>query len=240
MMTPNWTNIPVFILAGGLGTRLAAALSGRPKILAPVSGRTFIDILLKRLVDQGFNRIVLSVGYRKEMVFEHFANHPVSSRISFSSEDSPLGTGGAIWHARPLLESQTFIVLNGDSYCPVDLSALLRFHQRHQGICSLLLTKVSEPADFGTVDVDSDDRIRGFSEKGFSAGEAWINAGIYAFMPSVFDIQVPGLVFSLERDLFPYLAAAYPVYGMRSQVPLLDIGTPERLARAQDYFASKP
>lgn len=239
-MTFKPEEVPILVLAGGLGSRLDPVMNDRPKVLAPVAGHAFIDILLEKLIVRGFRRFILSVGYKRERIYQHFEDHALKPLVAFSPEEIPLGTGGAIWEARRFLDKEPFLVLNGDSYCPTDYAQMIDCHRRHQGLCTLVLARVRDGKDYGNVLVDQDGRISGFCEKNGTLADGWVNAGIYLFQPALFDITIPGPAFSLERDLLPWLVGQFPVFGFFSDGALIDIGTPERLMRAQEYFRSQP
>jgi D-glycero-alpha-D-manno-heptose 1-phosphate guanylyltransferase len=235
-MTTAIEEYPVLILAGGLGSRLVSTVADRPKVLAPIAGRAFIDILLDKLMEQGLKRFILSVGHKKEQLYAHFENHAWKSLVSFSPEDSPLGTGGALWQARQQLNPGAFFVLNGDSFCPVEYGKMIRFHQELRSACTIAVVQTKSRNDFGSVRLEPDKRITQFSEKIAEAGEGWINAGIYLFEPSIFNYPVPSPIFSLEKDLMPWLIEHSPVFGFPTEGVLMDIGTPERFVQAQQYF----
>ena len=113
--------LPVAILAGGLATRLRPITERIPKVLVPVAGRPFLAHQLELLRGQGIRRAVLCVGHLGEMVQREFgdgAAHGVQLDYSFDGP-APLGTGGAVKRALPLLHDR-FFVLYGDSYLPID------------------------------------------------------------------------------------------------------------------------
>ena len=119
--------LPVAILAGGLATRLHPITETIPKALVEVAGRPFILRQLEYLRQQGANRVVLCVGFLGEMIKEVVGDGSASGLSVSYSQDWPhlMGTGGALRQALPLLDSQ-FLVLYGDSYLPIDFSAVER------------------------------------------------------------------------------------------------------------------
>ena len=113
------------ILAGGLGTRLRGVVDDRPKPMALVHGRPFLERLLAAFRAQGFTRALICAGYRAEMIQAHFGEGgAIGMTLSYSlePEGALLGTAGALRHAAPLLEP-TFMLANGDTYLDADLSA---------------------------------------------------------------------------------------------------------------------
>ena len=127
MASTGLDNIDVLILCGGKGERLSGVLKGRPKPLAKIGAKVFLDILIDRIQGFGFKRILLSVGYHKEQIVKHYSN-PEHYALEFCEEDTVLGTGGAVKNARSSIESDPFLVMNGDSICDVDLLKFYRFH----------------------------------------------------------------------------------------------------------------
>ncbi len=223
------------VLAGGLGTRLAARLNGIPKPMAAVAGRPFLEILLGQLQRAGCTRVMLSVGHLHEAIQGHFGASFHGMRLDYAIEDSPLGTGGAIRNALCMAEDASVLALNGDSFLDADYAAMLRFHAAQAAHITIAITRQAEIARYGGVIV-SGQRITGFEEKG-RAGEGWINAGAYVLEKR---LEWPPTLperFSFERDfLMPEITrlspAAYRVDGF-----FLDIGVPQDLDRAQTELA---
>lgn len=222
------------ILAGGLGTRLRSVVGDRPKVLADINGRPFLAYLLEQLATAGIQRIVLCTGFQASLVRDVFGDSHERLQLSYSAETSPLGTGGALRLALPSLNSDPVLVLNGDSYCQVDLSAFLQFHQHRQAEASVLLTQVPDVGRYGQVRGDAEDRVIGFDEKGGN-GAGWINAGIYLLAQPLLKEIPEGRNVSLEREMFPtWIGRRF--YGCRHGGRFIDIGTPESYAEAREFF----
>ena len=228
----NQAALDVLVLAGGQGTRLRSVLSDRPKAMALIHGRPFLDRLIGHLAGLGFCRFILCVGYGAEFIQEYYAGPRDASReIDFSREAAPLGTGGAVKNAEPLITGGSFLVVNGDSFCQVDLHRFIAFHREKGSLVSMVLAPGEAGDDFGSVTVDPSNRITGFQEKEVAVS-GWINAGVYLFEKKVLARIPPDTAYSLERDLFPKLALR-DFYGFPTEEKLVDIGTPERFAKAQ-------
>src|SRR6266404_9021237 len=150
------------VLAGGLGTRLRAAVSDVPKPMAPVQGRPFLERLLDYWIGQGVRRAILAVGYMHETIRRHFGEQYRGCAITYSIEHQPLGTGGALVQALPLVEGKTFLALNGDTYFAVPLAALCEFHQQRGADASLSLFRSDNPRYTG-IALAADGRITSFS-----------------------------------------------------------------------------
>src|SRR6202050_1403605 len=116
----------VVILAGGFGLRLRGTIGDVPKPMAPIAGRPFLELLLRQLKRHGFSRVILSVGYKQEVIREHFGEEAFGLELVYSIETSPLGTGGALREAVAHIRTETALIMNGDSYTDVDLSRLGR------------------------------------------------------------------------------------------------------------------
>jgi len=223
---------PVFILCGGLGTRLRK-IESRPKAIIPIAGLPFLTYSLRLLRRQGFRRFHLLVGVGAEAVVSTFTG----SEFSYSREEEPLGTGGALGLARDLA-ARNNLILNGDSYAELLYSDLLSAHRARgrEGTHGLTLfaLPMDECADYGAVEVDPEGRVTAFREKGVR-GFGLINAGVYAAGGGFFR-DLPAGSYSLEKDVLPELAARGRLWARSGRFFFRDIGTPERLALAQKEF----
>ena len=225
-------DIDVAVLAGGLGTRIQPALGDTPKILAPIDGRPFVDYLLDWLESFGARRVVFCLGHLGDKIQAHLARAERPARIESIIEPLPLGTAGAIAHARPLLRTSPVLVLNGDSFVDVDLCAFVAGHRASGAIASLVCTEVDDAGRFGRVSVGEDGRIVRFAEKDPSAAEPGaINAGAYLLDAAFLDLIRDSRARSIERDVFATRASG-TLHAYQGRFSFIDIGTPESLARA--------
>jgi D-glycero-alpha-D-manno-heptose 1-phosphate guanylyltransferase len=225
------------VLAGGLGTRLAASVPGVPKVLAPVAGRPFLEYLLAQLARAGVRDVVLATGHGAELVEAAAGDGGRwGLAVRASREASPLGTGGAIALARHSIpaDARTVLVVNGDSFADMDLAAFARSHEESGAPASLLLVEVEDAARYGAVAVDEHGAIAAFGEKE-RTGPGLVNAGVYAFSRAVLERLPTGRPASLEREVLPSLIGR----GLRGEIvsaPFIDIGTPESYQQAQRFF----
>jgi NDP-sugar pyrophosphorylase family protein len=226
----------VVILCGGLGTRLKKVVSDRPKAMAEINNRPFLDLLINHIAKFGFHRFILCTGYKADNIVYYYANKKNAFAIEISNETKPLGTGGALKNAERLIKSDPFLVLNGDSFCDADLSGFLQFHFRNKSILSIIVAKTGNTRDYGTIRMDAGGRIVQFSEKTNQGKTAFINAGIYLFSEKALSLISAGMEFSLEYDLFPTLTGK-AFYGYMSESEVLDIGTPGRYEKAKRLLA---
>ncbi len=222
-------DVDVVLLCGGLGKRLRSVVSDRPKPMADLGGRPFLDLLVNYTAGFGFRRCILCAGHMAGRIEEHFSGKR-DLEVLMSVEDEPLGTGGAVKNARPLIKSEVFMVMNGDSFCRMDMAGFLDFHQEKKAFVSITLVTPEKEADYGAVMIDGTGRVMEFSEKTVSRGH--INAGVYIFGSDIFGTMPEEKNFSLEYDLFPKVLDK-GVYGYVSGGGLFDIGTPERYERAR-------
>jgi NDP-sugar pyrophosphorylase family protein len=224
------------ILAGGLGTRLASVLSDRPKVLAPVDGRAFLDILLEQLAGQGVRRAVLCLGVRADQVVDHLKAHPAPLAVEVSIEPAPLGTAGALALARAQLGAGPALVMNGDTHVEFDLAEFLAAHQSGGAWGTLLSVAVPDVSRYGTLDLSDDGAVLAFREKDpAQAGPGWINAGICLMEAPLLDLIAGHNQGSLERDVLAGLAPGR-LRAHRTGGRFIDIGTPDSLAVAPDVI----
>jgi D-glycero-alpha-D-manno-heptose 1-phosphate guanylyltransferase len=225
------------VLAGGRGTRLASVLPDRQKVTAEVSGAPFILRVIDWLEQAGIERIVLAAGHRAEDLQQALRlREPKFPRIVISTEAQPLGTAGAVRLAADLATGNPVLVVNGDSFAEIDISALADFHRARAATVSLALVPNSDAGRYGLVETSDDDEVLSFAEKTASAGAGWINAGVYVFDRAAFDLIPADRPASLERELFPRLVGR-GLYAARFDARFIDIGTPESLVAAQTFFA---
>jgi NDP-sugar pyrophosphorylase family protein len=229
------SEVQAVILAGGLGTRLRPAVADLPKVLAPVLGRPWVLFLLDQLAGAGLRHVVLLTGYKAGQVRDEIGDHYRGMHLTYSTEPTPLGTAGAVRAALPFLTGDAILLMNGDSYCGVNLDALRAFHCRRNADISMVLAQVSDASRFGTVRMDTDERVIGFDEK-TQSGSGWINAGIYFLAKPLIEKIAPHRPVSLEKEMFPRWIGRTAFYAFRTDGPFLDIGTPEWYAQATAFF----
>lgn len=225
----------VVILCGGLGTRLRAVVSDRPKPMTLIQGRPFLDLVVDHLVSKNFTRIIFSTGYKGSCVADHVKRRTDIHAI-ISHEDHPLGTAGALRACLPLLNTVTTLVLNGDSLCRIHFQDLLTTHRNRSAVATLAVIPTNGRIDGGGLTLDEHGRVLTFREK---EGGPYLNAGIYAIRTKSVERIAPDTTCSLERDLFPTLVGR-SLYAHISEIPLYDIGTPLRLAAFQALVQESP
>ena len=226
-------DIKAVLLVGGLGTRLRPVVPSTPKPLASVGNSSFLELLVRQLRCQGIRRLVMCTGYLGDQIEKAFGDgRSWDVAIEYSKELSPLGTGGAIKLAAPYLrDTSEFVVMNGDSFLEFELCQLIRFHHEHGALGSMAVVQVENAGRYGTVQMDSNGRVIGFSEKTGRDAPGMVNAGVYIFDRSVLE-HIPEGPASMEREVFPRILR-HGVYAMEQHGMFIDIGTPEDYALAQ-------
>jgi NDP-sugar pyrophosphorylase family protein len=226
----------VVILCGGMGTRLRPMVSDRPKPMAVFEGVPFLTLLIFYAASFGFRRFILCAGYKGEMIRDHYRKHPLKNfEIQCVLEKESLGTGGAIRHARSWIQSNPFLVLNGDSFARFDLKEFLSFHFHQRSQISMVLTKGAGGRNTGKVQVDRAGRVVRFLEKHDQSRGYCENTGMYLLDKDVFSWMGDRKKFSIENDFFPSILQKR-CFGFVRNIRLTDIGTPEDYSRAQQLF----
>jgi len=221
------------ILAGGLGTRLQDTVPNLPKPLAPIGNRPFLEILLKQIEkSKVINRVIFSLGYKASLIDEFVSKRNNLFTPVFVIENKPLGTGGAVQGCIQKIQSNHFFVMNGDSYLELNWEKFLQAHIDNKAYVTLACTNVSNAFRFGTVVIDSDQRISCFKEKKNSSKPGIINGGIYCFKKGYLPYHSVGDNFSIETDIFPQLIDKN-IYGFLSTGAFIDIGTAKSFKLAQ-------
>lgn len=231
----NAGDIRVLLLVGGMGKRLRSVISQTPKPLASVGDASFLDLLLQQLRSQGFRHLVMCTGYLAEQIEEHFGNGSQwGVYIEYSRETTPLGTAGAVKLAaqKHVPQDSSFIAMNGDSFVELDFNELVRFAQQHRSLVNMAVLQVDNAARYGTVKIDSECRVIGFSEKTGIEAPGLVNAGVYVFDRAILQ-HIPEGPASLENDVFPKLLGR-DIYALQQRGMFIDIGTPEDYGRAQE------
>ncbi len=225
------------MLVGGAGTRLRPLTLTVPKQVLPIVEVPMIERVLDHLAEHGVTEAVLSLGYRADSFLAVAPHGQVCGlTVTHAVEPEPLGTAGAVRFAAQVAGiDERFIVVNGDVLTDLDLGALVSFHVGHGGDATIALTRVDDASAFGLVSADDDGRVRAFVEKPANpththGGE--VNAGTYVLEPSVLQRIPEGRQVSIEREVFPLMAADGVLFASISDAYWTDTGTPDRYLQA--------
>lgn len=229
------------ILAGGLGTRLRPITETIPKPMVLIAGRPYLEYQIAYLRDQKMTDILLLIGYKGEHIENHFGDgESFGVRIRYSKEETPLGTGGALRHALELLDER-FLLLYGDSFQPMQYAdCVATFTDAGADACVVAYNNTESTDVKNNLYVDERGVVIRYDKTGVDPRLNMVEAGVSLYKKSVIErIQTSGVT-SLEQDIFPKLIEegelrAYPVRDR-----FYDIGTPERLAAAELFFAIWP
>ena len=224
------------VLAGGFGTRLSSMVSDVPKPMAPIGTRPFLEIILRQLSVNGFQRVVLSVGYLSEVIVRYFGSAYEGMELVYEVEDEPLGTGGAVLAGMKHCRSDHVFVFNGDTYLVLDIADVEAKWQCYREPLIVALT-VEDTARYGRLLVD-DGLVKGFMEKGVS-GPGLINAGCYVLPVGLLDNSGLRLPFSLEVDYLEQAVRQRPFHVFATEGMFIDIGIPDDYLLAQNILVNR-
>lgn len=233
-----------FVLAGGLGTRLAGLHPEIPKALVPVAGRPFIEHQIEWLADHDLTDIVLCAGHGAAALIAHVGDGArFGVRIETVAEETPRGTAGALAHAlRATGQAEaTFFALNGDTLAEFDRVAMLALHHRLEAEATLACYRVAETGARGTVEPGPDGTLAGFREKA-ETGPGRVSGGVYVLEPRALlgADSASSQAVSLERDVFPgLLAAGRTLAAWAAPGRFWDMGTPEGLAETERFLLAR-
>jgi D-glycero-alpha-D-manno-heptose 1-phosphate guanylyltransferase len=219
----------VVILAGGFGTRLSHIVTDVSKPMAPINGEPFLKYLFEYLLKNGVTRIVLAVGYKSESIKDYFGDEYKGISIAYSTEDIPLGTGGAIKKAMEVCNEDDVFILNGDTYFGVNLAEMKAFHEMHSSKLTIAVKELSNFDRYGSVVIE-DDVIKEFVEKK-PTEHGKINGGAYLLKKVIFD-SISEVSFSFEKMVLE--KGIVNIYAYESEGYFTDIGVPEDYYKAQE------
>ncbi len=226
---------PVVLMAGGRGQRLYPLTRDVPKPMLPIGGTPLLELILRRLADQGFREVFISVNYLAEVITDYIGDgSQLGLRVQYLHEDQPLGTAGALYQLRDHM-SGSFIVMNSDLLTHVNLRRLLRFHDSEQFAATVGVREYAFEVPFGVVELDGA-RVTGMSEK--PVHRSLVNAGIYVLAPEALDRLEDDEYCDMPTLLSRLMESGRPVGAFPIHEPWLDVGRPEDLDRARNSIES--
>ncbi|MDQ3147030.1 MAG: NDP-sugar synthase, partial [Actinomycetota bacterium] len=223
------------IMAGGEGTRLRPLTSSQPKPMLPIVNRPMMEHIVRLLARHGFEDIVVTVAFLADHIRSYFGDgSELGVRITYVTEDTPLGTAGSVRNAIGHLDER-FLVISGDVLTDIDLSEVVAAHDRRDAVATIGLTAVENPLEFGIVILREDGSIERFLEKP-TWGQVFsdtVNNGIFVLEPEVFDFIEKGRPVDFSSEVFPaLLERGKPLFGHVCEGYWEDVGTLEAYARA--------
>jgi len=227
----------VIVLAGGLGTRLQGVIGAHPKCMAEVNGKPFLAYVFDYLAQQHCVQVILSLGYKHEVVTEWVDRQDLPFVVDCVIEKEPLGTGGGILLAMKQATADNVVVVNGDTMFSVDLKGMMDFHLAKHSCTTLALKKMYNFDRYGVVRTDNEGHVATFEEKKFRE-EGLINGGVYIVnQRHLLSKHLPAKC-SFEKDFLEKYAKDRHFFGYEDDGYFIDIGIPADYERAQGDFKS--
>lgn len=215
------------IMAGGFGTRLRPLTCNIPKPMVPMVNKPMMEHIVGLLKSHGITNVISTLFYQPDIIRAYFENgekHGV--RMSYRKAEADFGTAGSVRNAKDFLDER-FLIISGDVLTDFNLSQSIRFHEERKALATVVLTRVSNPLQFGVVMTREDGKITRFLEKP-TWGEVFsdtINTGVYILEPEILDLIPAGEEFDFSKNLFPLmLERGMPLYGHINEGYWRDIG----------------
>jgi D-glycero-alpha-D-manno-heptose 1-phosphate guanylyltransferase len=226
------------ILAGGLGSRLKSVVNDRPKVMALISGKPFLNYIIEYLIENGVTSFVFSLGYLSDHITDFISELQLDISVKYSIETVQLGTGGAIKQALDFITTDNVIVVNADTYFNVDLKNMMKQHLWYNADCTVSLKKLKNFNRYGTVEINDEGKVISFIEK--KQTEEGLISGGYLILnkkkflectntfPKIFSIETDFLQKMLKINVYSYLCNGF----------FIDIGIPEDYVFAQSNLTT--
>ena len=221
-----------FLLAAGIGSRLRPLTARTPKCMLPVGGRPMLDLWLDAFATAGADEVLVNLHHLADVVRAHLAARIGPPAVRLTYEPQLLGSAGTLLANRDwVADEEFFLACNADNLTDFDLAQLIKAHQEYQPVATLAAFHSPNPAAGGVLETDPNGTVVGFAEKPANPVSDLVNAGIYAFAPSVLNEIRDEPPVDIGYDLLPRLVGRSRV--IRVEGYFRDIGTPEAYAQAQ-------
>jgi mannose-1-phosphate guanylyltransferase len=223
--------VKAFLLAAGVGSRLRPITDNVPKCMVPIGGQPMLDMWLDAFDRAGVDEVLVNLHHLPDMVRRHLDTRLGTPAVGTFFEPELLGSAGTLAANRAWLDGEDmFLACNADNLTDFDLRSLVQAHREHAGIATWTVFHSDRPSAGGVVELDAAGTVIGFEEKPRRPVSDLVNAGMYAFHPSVLD-EIGAPPCDIGYHLLPRLigrSRAVPVEGY-----FRDIGTVEAYERAQ-------
>lgn len=227
---------PVFLMAGGFGTRLRPLTNTCPKPMLPIGQKPILEIIMQGFINAGFYRFYISTHYMPELIREHFGDGGKwGVEIQYIHEDEPLGTGGALGLLPHDEIDKPMFMMNGDLLSTLDYRSLVAFHEEHGGVATMCVREFEQQVPYGVVQ-SVGGRVVDMVEK--PVHKFSVNAGIYLLSPELVRSVQPGTRLDMPTLLLSEIDAGRTVNQFVMSDYWLDIGHMEDFQRAQKDFES--
>lgn len=223
------------IMAGGKGTRIRPITDTIPKLLLTLNNKPLIDYIINHLKKNGCRNIVISTGYLGSKVRKYIDQKDYGVSINLSTEKKLLGTGGALNLIKNTFE-EDFFLLYGDVYTNINLRNLFEFHKKRNAVVSAVIHPSEHPEDSNLVEFNSNFRITKILRKPHAQipQNPHNLAALYVVSRDVKKYLLTKTPYDFEHDLLTKLLDEnVPIYGYNTGELIMDIGTPERLKKAE-------
>jgi mannose-1-phosphate guanylyltransferase len=230
--------VKAFVLAAGVGSRLRPLTDTVPKCLVPIDGQPMLDIWLDALARAGVDEVLINLHHLPDVVSRHVAARTAPPAVRTAEEPELLGSAGTLAAHRDWVKNEEFFLATyADNLTDFDLRTLVQAHRDHDAIATLTVFHSERPSAGGVVELDATGRVTGFVEKPPNPVSDLVNAGMYAFHPSVLDEIDGAPPQDIGFDLLPRLvgrARAVLVEGY-----FRDIGTADAYRQARQEWPAR-
>lgn len=239
------------LMAGGRGTRIAELFPNIPKPLIPVDGMPILEREIRSLAAQGFDDIILTVGYLADKIIDYFGDgSQLGVKIEYFVEETPLGNAGALFRLREKIGNEPFFLLNADAAFDVDFNRMYDFHKQHGGLVTLFTHPNSHPYDSGLIIADEKGIVNKWLAKEDERPQWYnnrVNAGLHVIDSKVLDMSMANLEIDeetgmpkgkvdLDRQILKPLCGSGKMFFYDSPEYVKDMGTPERFHQVEADF----
>ncbi len=234
----NQNGCQCLILAGGLATRLRLLTENIPKAMVLVEGKPFIEYQISLLKEFGITDIVLCIGHKGKMIKDYFKDGSnLGVRITYSYEETQLGTGGAIRNAIDIL-NDNFIVLYGDAYLNIDYRKIIDFTEKDK--CQALLTVFKNEGNFDTSNVlFKDKKFVLYDKDNPTPDMKYIDYGMSILSKSIIAEYIPSDTVYDLADCYNQLSKSNQLVGYEVKERFYEIGSFSGLEEFKSYIKAK-
>ena len=221
------------VLAGGKGTRLSPYTKVLPKPLMPIGDMPILEVILRQMKFAGITDVILTVGHLSELLRAFFQDGSrLGLNITYSYEDSPLGTAGPLAFVPDL--NETFLVMNGDVLSTLPLNELIQFHREQKSLATIATHHRRVKVDLGVIQWNGDACITGYIEK--PTYDYSVSMGVYIFEPKVLTYIPKGQYYDFHDLVKKLIDVNEKVTGYRFDGYWQDLGRPDDYeSAAQDF-----
>ena len=229
------------ITAGGLGSRISKTGFDIPKSMIEISGKPMIQYQIESLKKQGFNEIIITVGYLADEIINYFQDGKnLNVKISYYREENPLGTAGAILYLKDQL-TDDFILFDGDLIYDIDINAYIKKHsqykKKYDALASIITHSNDHPFDSSVIEADENGRVVKWHNREDNRDGVLdnnVNSGIHILSKSLFDNFKRGIKLDLDREILKPLVKTGKLFSYRTEEYIREIGIPERIKIAEN------